>query len=51
LRSIGALWEEAQAAFQPPIEAEKSDLYDLIDSSDTGDLDWFGKMSDPRPPH
>jgi hypothetical protein len=49
--SMRALWEEVAAEFKYPQEAERSDIYTLVDSSQTGALEWFGQMHDPNPPH
>ena len=46
---IGAaksLWTEAEQVFQHPDAPEKSSLYDLISTSDTGALEWFGPLTD-----
>jgi hypothetical protein len=45
--SMLALWKEAQEQFKSQQEAEKDDIYSLVESSETGALEWFGQMHDP----
>jgi hypothetical protein len=40
-----ALWAEAEEKFKHPEAPKKSDLYELIVSSETSALDWFGSLS------
>jgi hypothetical protein len=42
--SMRALWKELAAEFIYPKEAGRSDIYTLVDSSETGALEWFGQM-------
>jgi hypothetical protein len=39
-----ALWEEVEVKFKYPQETPRADIYALIDSSETGALEWFGQM-------
>ena len=42
--SMLALWKEIAEQFQYPREAKRTDIYTLVDSSETGALEWFGQM-------
>jgi hypothetical protein len=47
--AVRALWQESAKEFKFPTEAEKTEIYSLVDSSETGALEWFGQMYDPTP--
>jgi len=49
--SMCALWEEAATKFKNSLEPERANIYTLVNSSETGALEYFGQMDDPNPPH